>query len=113
MMHGTGKRQGRGRIGSLLLAAQLAALVLLPLLHSHVRPNPRPHAEAPGTPHHSHTDSACHVCRLADGRFVGSARPRIPDTPPRSEARLAAGRQAPQPHRRVHAPAAPRPPPLA
>ena len=110
-MHDFGNRRMKGRLGALLVAVQLAAVVLLPFAHVHDRSAEVPHAEAPGTPHHSHTDTACHVCRVADTRYAASGRAAM--SPADAVVAMAppVAPDAPDPRRRVLTQAAPRAPP--
>jgi hypothetical protein len=111
-MDGARREAGRSRTGALLLAVQLAAILLLPLAHSHApSAEPRPHAEAPGTPHAPQHDTPCHVCRIGDGRFAVASSfglTRTVETAVRSE--LTDGTALLR-HRQFLPAAAPRPPP--
>jgi hypothetical protein len=111
-MHAFGDRRMRGRLGALLVAVQLVAVVLLPFAHVHDRSADVPHAEAPGTPHHSHTDTACHVCRVADTRYAAGTRATMSPAGALVAMGPAVAADAPDPRRRVLTQAAPRAPPL-
>jgi hypothetical protein len=110
-MHDSGDRRMKGRLGALLVAVQLAAVVLLPFAHVHDRAADVPHAEAPGTPHHSHTDTACHVCRAADTRFAAGNRAAMSAAGAVVVMAAPATPDAPDPRRRALTQAAPRAPP--
>lgn len=110
-MRDLGRRRVKGRLGALLVAVQLAAVVVLPFAHVHDRAPVVPHAEAPDTPHDPSTDTACHVCRTADTRYAAGARSA---TSPQDAAVGLAGpvaAEAPDPRRGVFTQASPRAPP--
>jgi hypothetical protein len=100
------------RVGVLLLVAQLAAAVL-PAVHSHAPADTRPHAEAPGTPHQGDGGPACHVCRIADARFIPAFGAGIDSVDPAGTSRNFVAPDSHHPSRQLLAEAAPRPPPLA
>jgi hypothetical protein len=111
-MDGARRESGRSRTGALLLAGQLAAILLLPLAHSHApSTEPRPHAEAPGTPHAPPHDTPCHVCRIGDGRFAASGGVGLTQTVETGVRIEPADGTAVLRHRQLLPAAAPRPPP--
>jgi hypothetical protein len=85
-MSGKGRAQRRSWAG-LLLVAQLAAGILLPLAHAGDRPNgpvlalaraadpAAPQAGVPGPSSGEHTDGACVICRMAESRYHGADAP--------------------------------------